>query len=328
MQLQSEELLASVLAEIERARVTEDRDALAASLFRMATLYRQHGEPMKAITPLKELLALQEETQDHQVMIPTLLLLGDLYRRQGGWHHALALYDRACAMQEAAGDKTAMAATIGSMGVAYEGMEMWEEALTTYRQSLSLKESLGDLVGVALIWNNIGNVEAKRRRFEEAFDSYGKSLAIQERAEDRLGQSMTLANLASLHQHRGEWEEATLRYRECLSLVGKEDPQRRAAALNGLGFVRKKVGDLEGAIAAYEEALRLLEASGDHLRSSVVLHNMALIHEERNEWRDALRLMEQVISIDKRIGHPDLKQDMEVFRRIRSKLDAERDAHQ
>jgi hypothetical protein len=55
---------------------------------------------------------------------------------------------------------------------------------------------------------------------------------------------------------------------------------------------------------------------------------MALIHEERNEWRDALRLMEQVISIDKRIGHPDLKQDMEVFRRIRLKLDAERDAHQ
>jgi len=84
MQLQSEELLASVLAETERARATEDRDALAASLFRMATLYRQHGEPMKAITPLKELLALQEETQDHHAMIPTLLLLGDLYRRQGG----------------------------------------------------------------------------------------------------------------------------------------------------------------------------------------------------------------------------------------------------
>jgi tetratricopeptide (TPR) repeat protein len=321
----SEELLTSLMAETERARTSEDRDALAASLFRMATVYQQRGEQTKAIAPLQELLALQEETQDHQAIIPTLLLLGDLYRRQGGWHHALALYERARSMQEAAGDTTGMAATTGSMGVAYEGMEMWEDALTSYRQSLALKESLGDLIGVALIWNNIGNVEAKRRRHQEAFDSYSRSLALQERAEDTLGRSVTLANLASLHQVRGEWEKAAERYRACLSLVGKEDPQRRAAALNGLGFVRKKVGDLEGAMAAYEEALRLLQVSGDHLRGSVILHNMALIHEERNEWREALRLMEQVISIDKQIGHPDLKQDMEVFRRIRLKLDAERD---
>jgi tetratricopeptide (TPR) repeat protein len=328
MALDSDELLTSLLAETERARASEDRNALAASLFRTATLYQQRGEPAKSIASLQELLALQEENPDHHAMIPTLLLLGDLYRRQGGWHQALAHYDRARSMQEAAGDTTDTAATIGSMGVAYEGMEMWEEALTSYRQSLALKESLGDHVGAALIWNNIGNVEAKRRRHREAFDSYGRSLALQEQADDTLGQSVTLANLAGLHQVRGEWKEAAERYRACISLVAKEDPQRRAAALNGLGFVRKKAGDLEGAMAAYGEALGLLEASGDHLRGSVILHNMALIHEERGEWREALRLMEQVIAIDKKIGHPDLKQDMEVFRRIRSKLDAERDALQ
>ena len=110
--------------------------------------------------------------------------------------------------------------------------------------------------------------------------------------------------------------------------MGEEDRPRRAAALNGLGFVRKKAGDFDEAIAAYTEALRLLEATGDLLRSSVILHNLACIHEERKEWREALRLMEQVIAIDKRIGHPDLRQDMEAFRRIRSQLDAERDAQQ
>jgi tetratricopeptide (TPR) repeat protein len=221
-----------------------------------------------------------------------------------------------------------MAATVGSMGVTYEGMEMWEEALKAYRESAAIKESLGDPVGVALVWNNIGNVEAKRRRFEEAFESYGKALGLQEAAGDRLGQSVTLANLASLHQRRGEWNEATNRYRQSLSLMGEEDRPRRAAALNGLGFVRKKAGDLDEALAAYKEALGLLEATGDLLRSSVVLHNMALIYEERRGWREALRLLEQVIAIDKRIGHPDLKQDMEAFRRIRVKLDAERDARQ
>lgn len=330
MTLRSDELLASTLAAAERARATEDRETLAAALFQTATLYQQRDEAMKAIGALQELLVLLEETQDqdYQAMISTLLLLGDLNRRQGGWHKALALYDRARVMQEAAGDQAGAASTVGSMGVAYEGMEMWEEALKNYHHSLTLKESLGDAVGVALIWNNIGNVQAKRRRFAEAFESFGRSLAIHEKAEDMLGQSITLANLASLHQRLGEWDQATVRYREGLSLMGEKDRQRRAATLNGLGFVRRKAGDLEEAMAAYKEALRLLEESGDVLRSSVILHNMALILEERNEWREALRLMEQVIAIDKRIGHPDLKQDMEVFRRIRSRLDAERDAQQ
>ncbi len=328
MKVSSEELLSSLLAQTERARAEEDRDQLAAALFQTAAVYHQRGEPMKATALLQELLGLQERAQDRQGMIATLLMLGDLYRRQGGWHQALALYDRARTLQETTGDQAGMAASVGSMGVTYEGMEMWEEALNAYRQSLTLKESLGDAAGAGLVWNNIGNVKAKRRQFEEAFESYDKALALQRQAGDRLGQSVTLANLASLHQHRGEWDEATKRYRESLSLIGEEDPPRRAAALNGLGFVLKKAGDLEGAMAAYQEALRLMETTGDLLRSSVILHNMALIHEERKEWRKALRLMEQVIAIDKRIGHPDLKQDMEVFRRIRSKLDAERDAAQ
>ncbi len=328
MNLSSAELLASVLAETERARAEGDRELLAAALFQTAMLYQQQGEAMKAIAPLQELLAVQESAQDRQGMIATLLFLGDLYRRQGGWHQALGLYDRARTLQETANDRSGVAATLGSMGVTYEGMEMWEEAFNAYQHSLTIKESLGDTRGAALIWNNIGNIHAKRRQSEEAIDAYRKSLAIQESAGDRLGQSITLANLAALHQHRGEWTEASNRYRESLSLTGEEDRQRRAATLNGLGFVLKQAGHLEEAMAAYQEALLLLEAAGDLLRSSVILHNMALIHEEQKEWREALRLMEQVIAIDKRIGHPDLKQDMEVFRRIRSRLDAERDARQ
>ena len=64
---------------------------------------------------------------------------------------------------------------------------------------------------------------------------------------------------------------------------------------------------------------------GDLLRATVPAHNMALIHEERGEYREALGLMEEVVSIDKRIGHPDLKQDLETFGRIREKLDRQRD---
>jgi hypothetical protein len=35
--------------------------------------------------------------------------------------------------------------------------------------------------------------------------------------------------------------------------------------------------------------------------------------------------MEEVIAVDKRLGHPDLRNDLETFGRIRAKLDAARD---
>jgi hypothetical protein len=98
-----------------------------------------------------------------------------------------------------------------------------------------------------------------------------------------------------------------------------------AVTLNSLGLVQRRLGDLEGAYQRYATARGLIEASGDLLRTTIPIHNMALIHEERGAYREALGLMEQVIAIDKRIGHPDLRQDLETFGRIRAKLDRDRD---
>ncbi len=97
-----------------------------------------------------------------------------------------------------------------------------------------------------------------------------------------------------------------------------------ATTLNALGLVQRRLGDLDGAYQRYARAKELMEGSGDPLRATIPTHNMALIHEERGEFREALRLMDEVISIDKRIGHPDLRQDLETFGRIRGKLDRQR----
>ena len=85
------------------------------------------------------------------------------------------------------------------------------------------------------------------------------------------------------------------------------------------------MGQLHQALAAYQEALKLLHQIGDSLRATVAMYNMAVVHEDQGNYREALRLLEQVIELDRRIGHPDLRRDMETFRRVRQKLDAERD---
>ncbi|MBI1999808.1 MAG: tetratricopeptide repeat protein [candidate division NC10 bacterium] len=94
---------------------------------------------------------------------------------------------------------------------------------------------------------------------------------------------------------------------------------------NNIGFVHKQLGQLRQALAAYQKGLKLLHQIGDSLRATVAMYNMAIVHEDQGDYREALRLLEQVIELDRRIGHPDLRRDMETFRRVRQKLDAGRD---
>ena len=104
------------------------------------------------------------------------------------------------------------------------------------------------------------------------------------------------------------------------------DPLGEATIHNNVGFVQKQLGHLDKAIAAYQQALARLETMGDSLRATVTIYNLAMIYEDQGNYREALRLLEQVIELDRRLGHPDLRRDMESFRRIRQKLDAGRDA--
>jgi tetratricopeptide (TPR) repeat protein len=99
----------------------------------------------------------------------------------------------------------------------------------------------------------------------------------------------------------------------------------RATILNSLGLVRKEMGDLDGAKETYERAMQILRERDDLLRLTVLMHNLAIVHEEKGEYRKALSLLEEVISLDKRMGSPDLKRDMLVFRRIRRRMSMERD---
>ena len=159
-----------------------------------------------------------------------------------------------------------------------------------------------------------------------AMAAFERSLELQERLGDAAGRAVTLANIGGVHQRQGRWDEARKSLENSVELQeAAGGVSALAATLNALGFVLRRLGDADGAYRRYARAKELIEKQGDLLHVTIPAHNMALIHEERGEHREALRLMEEVIAIDKRIGHPDLRGDLETFGRIREKLDRERD---
>ena len=129
-----------------------------------------------------------------------------------------------------------------------------------------------------------------------------------------------------MHQEKGEWREAVESYEKSAALhEGVGDALGCATILNSLGLLRKEMGDLDGAQEAYGRAIRILRERDHLLHVTVLMHNLAIVHEEKGEFRKALSLLEEVISLDKRMGNPDLKRDMLTFRRIRRRMSIERD---
>ena len=49
-------------------------------------------------------------------------------------------------------------------------------------------------------------------------------------------------------------------------------------------------------------------------------YNMAMIHRDRGELGRAVAELEQVVELDRQVGHPDLQSGTEMLRRVRQEL--------
>jgi tetratricopeptide (TPR) repeat protein len=311
---------------LEERRRTGDAPAVAETCMKLADAYGARGSLRRALGLHEEALQIFEASGDRAGRLACLKGMANLCYRQGAWNRALELYHQALGLllEE---EQAEIALTHSQIGSVYQAEGAWEEALASFQRSLEIREGLGDSAGVALVINNLGAVFASQERWDEATQAWTRCLSLQEQSGNLAGQAITLGNLGSLFQRQGQWAAALAWYEKSLLAYGSlEDPLGKATILNNLGFVRKQLGHLDEALAAYQEALRLLHGMDDSLRATVTLYNIAAIHEDQGNYREALRLLEQVIELDRRLGHPDLRRDMETFRRIRQKLDTQRDA--
>lgn len=320
------DIVESLEIQAQRQEAAGDHVGLLETLARLAEVHNELQDEPKARRTLNLAYQVAQSLEDQYEATQALHHVGFLHHLQGGWDRALEMYHRVLGLHRAANDLSGAAATLGSIAEVLQGKGEFRKALERYEESLALKTEIQDEQGLALTWNNIGTVKARMGDIPEALEAFERSLQMQERLGDILGKAATLTNIGSIHQRQGHWHEALQRFQQSLGFYeAAGNTLGMATTLNALGLIQRHVGDLDGAYQSYARAKDLMLILGDDLRVTIPIHNMAMIHEERGEYRDALRLMEEVISIDKRIGHPDLRQDLETFGRIREKLDRQRD---
>ena len=124
-------------------------------------------------------------------------------------------------------------------------------------------------------------------------------------SEERLGaKAATLHQLASLKANQGDVEGAIALYQQSLEIEEQIDNvQGKAATLHQLAILKANQGDVEGAIALYQQSLEIQEKIGNVQGKAATLHCLAILKANQGDVEGAIALYQQSLDIQEKIGN-------------------------
>jgi tetratricopeptide (TPR) repeat protein len=165
-----------------------------------------------------------------------------------------------------------------------QGLEIVRLGLLAEEQEIAV--SVGDLI--ANYWvNSSRNMEAVQ---------LGSQLL------QNFGDYRILGTIARAEEVLGRVEDAVAHYQQSLDFCPEADLQRKAATLGNMAGVIAQQGDIQGAIALWEQSLEILERIGDVRGKAVTLGNMAQVIAQQGDIQRAIALRQQSLELYERIG--------------------------
>jgi tetratricopeptide (TPR) repeat protein len=98
-------------------------------------------------------------------------------------------------------------------------------------------------------------------------------------------------------------EDALAHYQQALELCPEEDLKEKAATLHSMAYLIAQRGDIDSAIALYQQSLEITEQINDVKGKAATLHSMAYLIAQRGDIEGAIALDQQSLEIDERINH-------------------------
>jgi tetratricopeptide (TPR) repeat protein len=157
------------------------------------------------------------------------------------------------------------------LGVTFRLCGRYEVAAKFLHQSLNMREENGDIAGQGACLAEIGALIAERGDFVSALGYCEQAVTLLEGIQDLAGAREARIQLVQLYLDRGgDRAEATAHALRAVELARQTwHAEDEARALDLLGQVRHRAGDLDTAEASWRAALRIYVDRGD-LQAQVV----------------------------------------------------------
>ena len=327
---------AEAIARIEKT-VGPDHPDLAVDLLNMALMAYEMGKYNEAIPLFERGLSIRIKAfgEEHELVAEYLLAIANLHVKQRQFRESKYEFEGALKIIEEKVGRQSREYAVGLSQFAKclqvmckfeEAIPIINEALVIFRSAvLSVNEGLstGERNGRSLDLSNIlmigadvfagsGDYAAAEPYYEEAIEIMRKVLG-----DDNIQVATTLMSLASVLKSQQFYDDAKNAYLEALQI-------RRQClgihvdvveVLNYLGDLGKRLGDLDGSLMYYEEALVIREQLLGEYHQDVAqsVHAVAAIYDLKGDFVEAERLFQRALILRRKsLGdmHPDVAQTL------------------
>lgn len=255
--------------QLQSARSIADRKAELSALSSLALTSGYLGQPEESDAYRREALALARELGDGPAILTVLQLDADR-----------AFY----------------------LGASAEAEEAYEEASAILRDMGESARDPGMLARMGIIAFAAGHTQEAERLNLQAIDGFHV-------AGDRLSEILVQANLAFLYDRQGDADAAKQRFQEVI--VGSRELETAhgedvslysvAVALNGLGQIALKAGEIQTAAYDFAEALPLFEGRGALSNVVQVRGNLAVVKgleaRQQGDGQAAVQALEEALNL-------------------------------
>ncbi len=332
---QPEQAYQSITLAEATARETENQELLSRVYHQRATLLETRGDLDGAMRRYEQSLAIQESLGDVRGKSATLHQMAGVLVTRGDLDGAMRLYEQSLASDESLGDVRGKSATLVMMAQVQFMRGEHDQALRNARESLRLLQAMGAAPDAAKAAEIVQQMEAALAggaspqpaaftpaRLVGALTAAvvrvrrGQLAGAGVRADlERLAAETTLAPVATalLAALDGAADAAATLLVAAEPLLAQGAAAERADALAGIGNLAALLDDHATELRAREAAVAAFRAAGDDRQSlvnlSIALYNLAMLYARQGNHAAAVPLLEEVVALDERTGHPDLASD-------------------
>jgi tetratricopeptide (TPR) repeat protein len=173
--------------------------------------------------------------------------------------------------------------------------ESLRAALARYREVLPRFHALGDRPREVDVLDRMGVVHQALGEADRALVVYRQAAELARGLEDRQRAWRALCGVGIAHRTRGEPELALQRFREALALRPEEDPSAEAGTWDLMGRAYASLGEVEGALDAYQRARAIWQRLGSRGDEGATLANLGRLYAFLGDDRQALAALEQAL---------------------------------
>ncbi len=176
-----------------------------------------------------------------------------------------------------------------------------------FREAVQLCKSTLEITEDYRVLKEMGYCESQVGEVDLALEHYQRALNLCP-LEDKKEQAAISQYLGMLKANRGEIEEAIALYQQSLAIEEQiGDVQGKAATLHQLGNIKANTGEIEEAIALYQQSLAIKEQIGNVQTKAMTLYCLGNIKANTGEIEEAIALYQQSLAINEQIGNVQTK---------------------